>query len=111
MRTWTRPDEPGYNGSTQKRDESTRRGPNLRRAYEDERNMNVLVTGGAGYIGSHAVRHLRNAGARVVVVDHLELGHRDSLPDDVPLHEIDLRETESLRALMKSERIECVMHF
>src|SRR4051812_16402394 len=73
--------------------------------------MNVLVTGGAGYIGSHAVRHLLATGARVAVVDHLELGHRESLPRDVPLFEADLRETKALREVLTAQRIDCVMHF
>ena len=41
--------------------------------------MTILVTGGAGYIGSHTVRMLRERGRDVVVLDTLELGHRDAL--------------------------------
>ena len=47
--------------------------------------MNVLVTGGCGYIGSHMVRVLGRAGHRAVVLDDLSSGHRDTVPSDVPL--------------------------
>ena len=43
--------------------------------------MAVLVTGGAGYIGSHTVRQLRQRGDEVVVLDNLEFGHRDAIAD------------------------------
>ena len=45
--------------------------------------MKVLVTGGAGYIGSHAVRELREAGHEVGVLDDLSRGHRKAVPPDV----------------------------
>lgn len=73
--------------------------------------MNVLVTGGAGYIGSHAVRALRLAGHRVVVLDNLSRGHRQAAPDDVPFHHLDLRETTAIAALLRDHAIQCVMHF
>jgi UDP-glucose 4-epimerase len=73
--------------------------------------MNVLVTGGAGYIGSHAVRRLRAAGASVAVVDNLGLGHRAAVPSDVPFIQLDLRHTVAVREVLQSQRIDCVMHF
>ncbi|MFW6059677.1 MAG: UDP-glucose 4-epimerase GalE [Phycisphaeraceae bacterium] len=73
--------------------------------------MNVLVTGGAGYIGSHAVKQLREAGHHVVVLDNLERGHRAAVPDDAPLEELDLRETEALTSALTYHEIDCVMHF
>ena len=48
--------------------------------------MNVLVTGGAGYIGSHAVRRLLAGGHKVTVLDNLYRGHRAAVPDRVPFH-------------------------
>jgi UDP-glucose 4-epimerase len=48
----------------------------------------VLVTGGAGYIGSHAVLALRDAGWSVYVIDDLSTGTRHVVPDDVPFYEI-----------------------
>jgi UDP-glucose 4-epimerase len=73
--------------------------------------VNVLVTGGAGYIGSHAVRALRAAGHGVVVLDNLCRGHRRAVPDDVRLHALDLREAEAIAALLREHGIQCVMHF
>ncbi|HMA95138.1 MAG TPA: UDP-glucose 4-epimerase GalE [Polyangiaceae bacterium] len=73
--------------------------------------MKVLVTGGAGYIGSHAVRRLEQAGHQVVVLDNLSRGHRASVPSHVPLYPLDLRETSAVATLLGAEGIECVMHF
>ncbi len=73
--------------------------------------MNVLVTGGAGYIGSHAVRLLRAAGHEVVVVDNLFRGHRPAVPPEVPFYQIDLAESDRLSEVLAGHRIECVMHF
>ncbi|HEX7009734.1 MAG TPA: UDP-glucose 4-epimerase GalE [Phycisphaeraceae bacterium] len=73
--------------------------------------MNVLVTGGAGYIGSHAVQRLRQAGHRVVVLDNLSRGHREAVPADVPFENLDLRQTEALTNALTHHRIDCVMHF
>jgi UDP-glucose-4-epimerase GalE len=73
--------------------------------------MKVLVTGGAGYIGSHAVKQLRMRGHQVTVLDNLSRGHRESVPSDVPFYQLDLRETSAVATLLAAEGIECVMHF
>ncbi len=73
--------------------------------------MNVLVTGGAGYIGSHAVKRLLEAGHKVVVVDNLYRGHKPAVPKHVPLEELDLRQTSALTNALTHHDIECVMHF
>jgi UDP-glucose 4-epimerase len=73
--------------------------------------MNVLVSGGAGYIGSHAVKQLLGSGHKVVVVDNLCRGHREAVPQGVSLIEIDLADTETLVAVMTKHKIDCVMHF
>ncbi len=73
--------------------------------------MNVLVTGGAGYIGSHAVKQLLEAGHGVVVVDNLFRGHRGAVDSTVALREIALRDTDELAGVMTEEKIDCVMHF
>jgi len=71
--------------------------------------VKVLVTGGAGYIGSHAVRELREAGHEIAVLDDLSRGHRRSVPPDVPLVRGDLGDAASLaRAL---DDADAVIHF
>lgn len=73
--------------------------------------MNVLVTGGAGYIGSHAVKRLLAAGHKVVVMDNLDRGHRAAVPKGVSFELIDLRATEDVTQALARHHIECVMHF
>lgn len=73
--------------------------------------MNVLVAGGAGYIGSHCVRHLRAAGCRPIVVDSLVFGHRQAVPADVAFHQTDLADESTIRSILQNERIDVVMHF
>ncbi len=73
--------------------------------------MKVLVTGGAGYIGSHVVRALLQAGHEVVVYDNLSTGHRQAIPADVPFYEEDIRVTERLAEVLLAERIGAVLHF
>jgi UDP-glucose 4-epimerase len=70
----------------------------------------ILVTGGAGYIGSHTVFQLRQLGHEVAVVDDLSRGHRRNVPNDI-LHVASLFDREQLVALMKVEGIEAVVHF
>jgi UDP-glucose 4-epimerase len=70
----------------------------------------ILVTGAAGYIGSHTVFFLRKSGHDVVVVDNLSRGHRANVPEGL-LRVIDLRETSKLAELMTQEKSEAVIHF
>jgi UDP-glucose-4-epimerase GalE len=69
----------------------------------------VLVTGGAGYIGSHAVRELRDAGHTVCVLDDLSKGHRQAVPDGVTLVAGDLGDVAALERAL--DGAEAVMHF
>ena len=73
--------------------------------------MNVLVTGGAGYIGSHAVKRLVADGHDVLVVDNLFRGHRKAVDEGATFVQLDLRETDTLTALLKEHTIEAVFHF
>ncbi len=73
--------------------------------------MNVLVAGGAGYIGSHCVRLLQAAGHRPVVVDNLVFGHRAAVAPDVAFHRIDFGDAAAIDAVFARERIDVVMHF
>jgi UDP-glucose 4-epimerase len=73
--------------------------------------MNVLVTGAAGYIGSHAVRAVLAQGHHVIALDNLQRGHRAALPPKVPLIPMDVRDTRQLVEVLTRYRIDCVMHF
>ena len=73
-------------------------------------SRNILVTGGAGYIGSHACKALSRAGHRPVVFDNLSRGHADAVKWG-PLVEGDLRDTELLTRALKEHDIGAVMHF
>ena len=73
--------------------------------------MNVLVVGGAGYIGSHCVRQLSAAGHRPVVLDNLVYGHRAAVSPGVPLHVADLGDEGAVGGVLRSEKIDLVMHF
>ena len=73
--------------------------------------MSVLVTGGAGYIGSHAVRELLAAGHGVVVYDSLVKGHRAAVPAEVPFVNADIRDAAALAETFEKYPIDAVMHF
>ena len=70
----------------------------------------VLVTGGAGYIGSHAAKALRRAGHRVVIYDNLSAGHRDATLG-APLVEGDVRDVDAVRRALRDSAASAVMHF
>lgn len=72
--------------------------------------MRVLVTGGAGYVGGFAARHLARAGHEVVVLDSLELGHRPAAPEG-SLVVGDLEDLPLLEALLEERGIEAILHF
>src|SRR5438093_6583253 len=72
--------------------------------------MRILVTGGAGYIGSHAVRLFLSRGHDVWVYDNLSQGHRAAVPAD-RLIVADLSEVQRLDHEILSRRIEAVVHF
>jgi len=73
--------------------------------------MNVLVVGGAGYIGSHCVRQLIAAGHRPVVLDNLVFGHRAAVSPDVAFYSSDLGDEAALGKILTDEKIDVVMHF
>src|SRR5881394_3197065 len=72
---------------------------------------NVLVTGGAGYIGSHAVLALKDAGWRVAVIDDLSNGSRAVVPDDVPFYQGSIAETVLVDSIIDQRQIGAIMHF
>ncbi|GAA0760499.1 UDP-glucose 4-epimerase [Erythromicrobium ramosum] len=71
----------------------------------------VLVTGGAGYIGSHAVLALQDAGWPVAVIDNLTTGFRFALPDGVPLYEGDIADADLLARIFTEQGTGAIMHF
>ena len=71
----------------------------------------ILVTGGAGYIGSHAVLALRDAGWPVTVIDNLVTGFRWAVPDDVAFHEGDVADQPFVEAVLRDHDIKAIMHF
>ena len=71
----------------------------------------VLVTGGAGYIGSHAVLALKDAGWSVAVIDDLSNGTRDVVPDDVPFFEGNIADAALVERICAEQRIGAIMHF
>lgn len=72
--------------------------------------MTILVTGGAGYIGSHTVRHLRNLGRDVVVLDTLELGRAEAVLD-AQLVVGDIADKDLVAKICRDNRIDQVVHF
>jgi UDP-glucose 4-epimerase len=73
--------------------------------------MNILVTGGAGYIGSVAVQQLITQGHHVVVIDNLSKGNKELIHKDATFYEADLIDTEIIRDLFSNHSFDAVIHF
>ena len=80
--------------------------------------MKILVTGGAGYIGSHTVVELQNAGYDVVVVDNLSNSSEKSLErvakitgKEVPFYKVDILDREGLNKVLDKEQVDACIHF
>ena len=71
----------------------------------------VLVTGGAGYIGSHAMLALKDAGWSVSVIDDLSNGARQAVPDDVPFYEGNIADRALVERIFAEQGIQAIMHF
>jgi UDP-glucose 4-epimerase len=71
----------------------------------------VLVTGGAGYIGSHAVLALIDAGWPVAVIDNLVTGFRWAVPESVPFYQGDVADADLLARIFAEQQTRAVMHF
>ena len=81
-------------------------------ALQDFRqNHTVLVTGGAGYIGSHAVLALKDAGWKVAVIDNLVTGFAWAVPDDVAFYEGDIADGDLLARIIAEQKIGAILHF
>lgn len=70
----------------------------------------ILITGGAGYIGSHIVYAMRDHGYSVVVLDNLSNSRRDLLPDDVPFYQNDVSDIAAVSEILKKHNIDTVIH-
>lgn len=73
--------------------------------------MSILVTGGAGYIGSHTVYKLIEEGRDVVIIDNLETGHIEAIHPKARFYKGDIRDKEFLKDVFSKEKIETVIHF
>ena len=80
--------------------------------------MAILITGGAGYIGSHTCVALQEAGYDIIVIDNFDNSSRESLrrvekitSKKVPLYEADVRDADALRAIFAENKIDAVIHF
>lgn len=73
--------------------------------------MAILVTGGAGYIGSHMVLELLDAGEQVVVLDNLSTGFREAVPAEAQLVVGDVGDQELVRTIVRKHNIEAAIHF
>lgn len=72
--------------------------------------MNVLVTGGAGFIGSHVAKALIDAGHRVVIVDNLHTGLVDNVPPEATFYEADIVDNDALESIFAKEKIDAISH-
>ena len=73
--------------------------------------MRVVVTGGAGYIGSHAVRALKDSGHEVAVLDDMSAGHEEAVPAGVPIVRARIHDRDAVQRLLVDHRADAVMHF
>ncbi|MGA2449935.1 MAG: UDP-glucose 4-epimerase GalE [Polyangiaceae bacterium] len=73
--------------------------------------MRILVTGGAGYIGSNMGARLLAEGHQVVVIDDLSSGHRECVAPGVPFAEVDVGDRPGVAALLRAHRVEAIFHF
>ena len=73
--------------------------------------MSILVLGGAGYIGSHAVYQLIDQGFDVVVIDNLQTGHRDAIHPMAKFYEGSIQSRAFMHTVFEKENIEAIMHF
>lgn len=72
--------------------------------------MNLLVTGGAGFIGSHIADELLSAGHRVIIVDSLHTGHRHNVPASATFYEADICDATALARIFDTEQIDAISH-
>ena len=100
---------PEQSGGAEGADAAPRHRPGTPPGYTG--GMNILVTGGAGYIGSVTVEGLVRRGHRVVVLDNLGSGHREAVHPDAAFVLADLRDTDRVSHALEQHAVEAVVHF
>ena len=73
--------------------------------------MNVLVTGGAGYIGSHCVKILLNRGYTVSVIDNLSTGYKQAVDPRAKFYNVNIKDLDKVTEILKNDKIQSVIHF
>lgn len=73
--------------------------------------MSILVLGGAGYVGSHAVYQLIDQHESVIVIDNLQTGHKEAIHPKAKFYEGDIRDISFMRNVFETEKIDAVIHF
>lgn len=76
-----------------------------------DQKLNVLVTGGAGYIGSHAVLALLDAGHNPIVIDNLVTGFRWAVPNEIMFYEGDIADSELITRIVAEQEVVAILHF
>ena len=75
------------------------------------KNKNILVTGGAGYIGSHTVKMLSEHNYNIIVLDNLSRGNYKSFPDYIKFEKVDLLDKKRLEKMIGKYKIDAIIHF
>ena len=73
--------------------------------------MNILITGGAGYIGSHVCLNLLDRGHNVTVIDDLSTGHKQLIPKQAEFIKASINDTKTLDKLFQNKSFDALMHF
>lgn len=71
----------------------------------------VLVSGGAGYIGSHTVKVLVDQGYEVIVIDNLVTGFKSSVPEEIPFYDVDISDRAAITRIVQKHGVDSVIHF
>ena len=73
--------------------------------------MNILLTGGAGYIGSHVLLSIIDQGHKVIVIDNLSTGNEKLIPKKIKHINCNINDEETISTLLKSENFDVLLHF
>ena len=73
--------------------------------------MTILITGGAGYIGSHVALNLIDAGYKVTIIDDLSTGNKNLIPNDAEFIKCNINELEKIESIIKKNNFTAIMHF